>query len=241
MLAPRIKQRIDGLPRTMAEVNRSLQHLASLRALGWHESLHRRTAVDANGEPLPWYTYPCIEWLATRLQPTDAVFEFGAGSSTLWYARKVEQVVSVEHDDTWFSRVAAASPPNAQAHLCNSDHDEVGELVPDQALSSYAGSIKRYPLNSFDVVAVDGLERMTCTWAALPHLKDDGLLILDNSDRQAYRPALEYLADQGFGRIDFFGFWPAAGFPGCTSVFARSFDRWVTTGRVPMNRDLYWR
>jgi hypothetical protein len=97
-------------------------------------------------------------------------------------------------------------------------------------VSAYVGAIKRYPARFFDVVVVDGMERLTCVRSALPHLKDDGLLILDNSDRPDYRPAFEYLADQGMGRIDFFGFAPGMDLPACTSVFARAFGRWVTVG-----------
>jgi hypothetical protein len=230
MQASRIRQRMRGLPRSVAEVNRSLQHLASLRALGWHQSLRRQISVDAEGKSLPWYTYPCIEWLAGRLWDTDVVFEFGAGSSTLWYGQMVATVHAVEHDPAWFSRLAEVAPSNVELKLRQPAPDEVGTLEPESTVSEYVRVIERYPARFFDVVAVDGVERLTCIRSALPHLKDDGLLILDNSDRPAYRPAVEYLADQGMGRIDFFGFAPGSGLPACTSVFAQAFGRWVTVG-----------
>jgi predicted O-methyltransferase YrrM len=230
MRASRIRQRMRGLPRSIAEVNRSLQHLASLRALGWHQSLRRQVSIDAEGRFLPWYTYPCIEWLAGRLQATDVVFEFGAGSSTLWYGQRVARVIAVEHDPAWFSRLADVAPTNVELELRQAASDEVWKLEPESAVSAYVGVIERFPARFFDVVVVDGMERLTCVRSALPHLKDDGLLILDNSDRPAYRPAVEYLADQGMGRIDFFGFTPGLGVPSCTSVFAQAFGRWVTVG-----------
>jgi predicted O-methyltransferase YrrM len=219
-----------GLPRSVAEVNRSLQHLASLRALGWHQSLRKQISVDAEGRFLPWYTYPCIEWLPGRLQATDVVFEFGAGSSTLWYGQRVAKVITVEHDAVWFSRLAEVAPSNVELELRSAAPDEVGTLEPESTVSEYVGVIERYRARFFDVVVVDGVERLTCIRSALPHLKEDGLLVVDNSDRPAYRPAVDYLADQGMGRIDFFGFAPGSGLPGCTSVFAHAFDRWVTVG-----------
>jgi predicted O-methyltransferase YrrM len=230
MRASRIRQRMRGLPRSVAEVNRSLQHLASLRALGWHQSLRRQVSIDAEGRFLPWYTYPCIEWLAGRLRATDVVFEFGAGSSTLWYGQRVAKVIAVEHDPAWFSRLANVAPANVELELCQPAPEEVEKLEPGSAVSAYVGVIKRYRARFFDVVVVDGMERLTCVRSALPHLKDDGLLILDNSDRPDYRPAIDYLADQGMGRIDFFGFAPGMGVPACTSVFAQAFGRWVTVG-----------
>lgn len=227
MRASRMRQRIRGLPRNMAEVNRSLQHLASLRGLGWHESLRRLASVDAMGGPLPWYTYSCIEWLSTRLRPTDTVFEFGAGFSTLWYGQRTRTVVSVEHDPAWFRRLANTLPNNVDLRLCDAHADEIGELEPKNVVSNYAASIQLYPTDSFDVIVIDGMERLTCTMVALPRLKEEGLLIFDNSDRPVYRPAIEHLTKQGLGRIDFHGFSPGLGIPGCTSVFARSFERWL--------------
>jgi predicted O-methyltransferase YrrM len=230
MRASRIRQRMRGLPRSVAEVNRSLQHLASLRALGWHQSLRRQVSVDAEGRFLPWYTYPCIEWLAPRLQATDVVFEFGSGSSTLWYAQRVARVIAVEHDPAWFSRLASVAPTNVELELRQAAPDEVGKLGPESGVSAYVAVIECSPARFFDVVVVDGMERLTCVRSALPQLKDDGLLILDNSDRPAYRPVVEYLDDQGMGRIDFFGFAPGVGVPTCTSVFSQAFGRWVTVG-----------
>jgi hypothetical protein len=50
----RIRRGMRGLPRSVVEVKRSLQHLASLRTLGWHQSLRRQVSVDAEGRFLPW-------------------------------------------------------------------------------------------------------------------------------------------------------------------------------------------
>lgn len=228
MPGSRIRQRLRGFPRNVAEVNRSLQHLANLRELGWHQSVGRRASVDADGEPLPWYTYPCIEWLTGRLRGADTVFEYGAGSSTLWYAARVDRVVSVEHDRVWYTRLVGSLPGNVELYLRHPHLDEVDQASPTATSSPYVNCIRSYPPASFDVIVVDGVQRPTCSGVAVRHLKEDGLLILDNSDRPVYRSAIEQLADHGLGRIDFYGFAPGSGILGCTSVFARSFRRWVT-------------
>jgi hypothetical protein len=157
MRASQIRQRIRGLPRSLAEVNRLLQYLASLRALGWHQSLRRQVSVDAEGRFLPWYTYPCIEWLAGRLRATDVVFEFGAGSSTLWYGQQVARIIAVEHDPAWFSRLTNVAPANVELEFRQAAPEEVEK--PESAVSAYVGVIKRYPARFFDVVVIDGMER----------------------------------------------------------------------------------
>ena len=45
-------------------------------------------------------------------QPHLKVFEYGAGNSSLWWAARVAEVVSVEHDAAWAGRVAARAPKN---------------------------------------------------------------------------------------------------------------------------------
>jgi hypothetical protein len=49
-------------------MERSLTVLSSLRRLGWQKSI-RRGPVDAAGDPIPWITYPAIDWI-DRIRPT---------------------------------------------------------------------------------------------------------------------------------------------------------------------------
>jgi hypothetical protein len=58
------------------------------------------------------------------------------------------------------------------------------------------------------------------------------LIIFDNSDRQAHRPALDALDRAGWKRLDFFGLIPAYLYKNCTSIFFRD-DRYVTGGPLP--------
>jgi hypothetical protein len=200
----RLLMRIAGLPRRLVELNRSLQFLASMRQLGWHASIQRGASVDVTGSPLPWYTYACIEWLERRLRPSDIAFEFGTGFSTLWYSGRVDRVVAVDHDPDWFARLEPVIPGNVDLRLCSSQGDEVGSMDSGLEASEYLAAIGEFPAEWFDIVVVDGQERIACAAAALNHLKPDGLLVLDNSDRPAYRAAIEHLHGNGLGRIDFY-------------------------------------
>lgn len=221
----RFVNRGRGLPRTVRELNYSLQLMSHLRSLGWHRSVRLRVAADRTGNPLPWYTYPAIEWLEPRIRASDSVFEFGAGQSTLWFASHAREVVSVEHNAAWYQRLSTQVGPNVSLQLRPTDTSELGSDAEDQD-SDFSAAIDAYPRQAFDVVAIDGPERVACIRHTISRLKPDGLLVLDNSDRPSLRAGIELLAREGFGRVDFHGFVPAYGTYNCTSVFWASQSRW---------------
>lgn len=75
-----LRQRISGFPRTVRELNYSLQMLSVMRGMGWHRSVARDLPLAENGAPQPWYTYPALEWILPRVKRTHRVFEFGGGT-----------------------------------------------------------------------------------------------------------------------------------------------------------------
>ena len=79
------------------------------------------------------------------------------------------------------------------------------------------------PHQSFDIIVVDGMARQLCGFVAADVIKDDGFIILDNSDRWQYNSLQRYLVNKGFGRIDFWGSGPKNTVDWCTSFFSRKF------------------
>src|ERR1700676_3563930 len=77
----------------------------------FRSSLGRRS-VSSGGLPIPWYTYPCIDLLATRDLSGCRVLEAGAGNSTLWWARKAAFVHSLEEDRGWYEELGKRVPSN---------------------------------------------------------------------------------------------------------------------------------
>src|SRR5258707_11961351 len=57
--------------------------------IGWTNSVATENVVGLSNKPLPWVTYPFIEFIAERLKNNLEIFEFGCGNSTLYYADKV--------------------------------------------------------------------------------------------------------------------------------------------------------
>lgn len=178
---------------------------------GWINSCKGKNAIDKLNQPLPWYTYPFIKFIQGRLNDQLAVFEYGCGNSTLWYCDKVKSIKSVEHDKEWFDVVV-----NKTKHLKN-----VQIIYKDiKTNGEYAKEI----LNSkdfFDIIVIDGMDRINCSKYCLKLLKEDGIIIFDNSDRTEYAEAYNILAEKEFRRLDFWGMGPINTYEWCTSVFYR--------------------
>jgi hypothetical protein len=224
-----LQQRMQGIPRTPREVNYSLQMLSVMRSLGWHKSVNQGHPVDKTGSPTPWYTYAQLQWLMPRVKRTDVVFEFGAGYSTVWYGQHAKEVIAVEHNSTWLDKVQKMAGSNVTLLFRTTS----GTEATVEGESPYYGALHEYPPGSFDIIVIDGMERVQCAHAAPSRLRDDGIIVFDNSDRIAHKPGIDYLQKQGFGRIDFYGFVAQVGTSNCTSIFSRFGTRW-TSENVPL-------
>lgn len=180
-----------------------------LAEIGWINSFDKRSPIDANGQPLPWVTYSFIDFIKDRISKSQLVFEFGSGNSTLFYAQRAKQVVSVEHDKDWFEKIKAASPANAELIFC--------EL-------SKNGAYSKMPLNTakkYHIIIVDGRDRVNCCKHALEALRKDGVVILDDSERDFYKPGIQFLKKSGFKELSFSGISPGLFYYKTTSVFYR--------------------
>jgi hypothetical protein len=177
---------------------------------GWTRSRAEQKCVDAQGRPLPWMTYPAIDFLSRRIRPDMAVFEYGCGASTLWWAARVSRVVAVEHDPGWAARIAAEAPPNATVVAC--------PLEPE---GPYEANVRTHGL-SFDVVVIDGRRRVRCVPHAVAMLRPGGIVVYDNSDRPEYADGLRELGEAGFRRVEFVGLAPMIDYKSETSVFYRT-------------------
>lgn len=184
-------------------------HLESaLKDYGWFKSYRLKQSVDAQGNPLPWYTYPFIAFIKTRIRPHFTVFEYGSGNSTIWYAARVASITAVEHDKKWYEMVLPRLPSGASIR-----YRDRGERY----VQAVGETGDRYHL-----IVVDGRDRAKCALFAVNYLTEDGVIILDNSEREWYQAAKDGLALMGFRCLDFKGMAPIVGLETCTSVFYRN-------------------
>lgn len=190
---------------------RSLRLARTLALRGPARADARGLCVDAEGDPIPWLTYPAIDFLGALDFSGAALLEFGCGASTLWWARRARSVVAVELDASWYGRMASLLP----------DHVELLHVPDGGRYPRIAGELGR----RFDVVVIDGAERHRCARESLPWLASDGLLVLDNSDW--YPNTARWLREAGLVQIDFVGFGPLNTYPWATSLFARPECAWL--------------
>jgi hypothetical protein len=183
--------------------------LPYLTESGWINSRREKLPVDGDGRPLPWYTYAAIEFLARRAAPDMHVFEFGSGNSTLWWADHVERVTTVEHHPQWAVRMAAEVPENvAFLH------------VPLETDGDYCRSALR-SREKFHVVVIDGRDRVNCAKHCVKALRDDGVIVWDDSHRKRYRPGFRFLSRRGYRQLELAGLGPMDTSGSETSVFYR--------------------
>lgn len=177
---------------------------------GWFRSFREKSSVDADGNPIPWFTYPAAEFLKRRIHPDMSIFEYGSGSSTLWWSEKVNEIVSVEHDEGWYIQLSGKMPENVTLHHINLEYN-----------GDYSKKVKEYK-NRFDIVVLDGRDRINCAINSLTALKEDGILIWDNSDRKEYESGYNFLFENGFRKIEFVGLVPIHNVKAETGIFYRS-------------------
>jgi hypothetical protein len=222
VLGNKLARRLAGLPRSPRELNRSLHALGTLRAMGWQPSIRMGRPVGPLGEPIPWITYPALAWLNKRIRPSDQVFEFGSGHSTLWFAARVASVVAVEDNPDWATYVRSHVPATATVLSPGQPSSATGDGADE-----YATMIDRFPPETFDIILIDGRDRNECVRRAVGRVKDTGIVILDNSERPGNADGIRTLEEAGFMKIDFVGFVAGYAQLSCSSVFLKNAQRWL--------------
>ena len=208
----------------------------------------------------PWLTFGAIELLSRIVRPSDRVFEYGAGYSTLWWQERVASVTSVDHDEARASELLPHLKPNAHLTYINAektecesakklanqfmlrmrrtnwpDYDDtkvVQRGLDDENYISYAA----HALNigeKFDFIIIGGMARRLCTEFAVEKLTEDGVIILNNSNRSDYDTAFDILNEAGFKQIPFWGLVPGLPLITCSSFFLRDMDRLASGEHQP--------
>lgn len=128
--------------------------------------------------------------IAEYLTKESNVLEAGAGASTIWFSTKAAAVVSFEKDRAW--------------------HNEVKAEIEAQNIKNvtliFAPTFDRFKilnLRRFDIILIDGRDRVRWVRETITKLKPGGLFILDDSQRPRYKEATNLLDSTGMHRTDF--------------------------------------
>jgi len=138
-------------------------------------------------EGLPWFSLPAIKYLDRTIKPGSAVFEFGSGGSTVYFASKHCTVDAVEDSADWCKLVAdelsRRDLPPANLTVCPFDFFEPESFRESDYFNRLSTLGRKY-----DVIVVDGTEesvqvRRACLLEAEKFIKPGGIIILDDSWR----------------------------------------------------------
>jgi hypothetical protein len=200
-----ISRAVPGLRYPWAAYRLLTARNSYLKCTGWIRTLGTFVAEDASGHPIPWMSYPAIDFIEARLTKSMRLFEYGSGYSTLWFAARVGSVDCVEHNPDWSRAIQSRLPSNAR----------VSQRMGDDYVSASSHS------PPYDVVVIDGIERVACALASVQNLSPGGVFIWDDADRGTYEPGMKALRDRGFRRIDFRGLAAINAAPKTTAVLYR--------------------
>jgi len=128
----------------------------------------------------PWLTFGAIIALEKILEDSKGTFhilEIGMGGSTIFFSKRCNELVSLEHDANWFTKIERKL-----------DFIQ-GFCYPIMDLLNI---INDFIDVSFDIVLADGganyKERQRLMDAAIPKVKKGGWLIIDNYEHLKFDP-----------------------------------------------------
>lgn len=179
---------------------------------GWYESRFKYEPIDSEGHSIPWYTYCFINFLNSKdmFLRDLKVFEYGSGNSTIWWSKRVAKIVSIEHSHSYYQKILKSLGRYNNVKC---------ELITLQ--DGYAKRILAFQ-EEFDIIIIDGRERVKSTKNCIRRLSSKGVVIWDNSDRKKYLEAYKFLEENGFKKIDFKGIGPIGHVPWQTSIYYRN-------------------
>lgn len=180
---------------------------SALKKLGWFRSFRTKKSVDINGNALPWWTYSIIYFLKERLNKQMRVLEFGCGNSTIWLSKYTKEVISIENHKGWADKVTAMLPSN-------------GNVIHVESLEKFAAGTHE-ELGLFDVLIIDAGNRMECAIHAIKFIKDNGIVIWDNTDGPDWPDIKGFLYQSGFKEVSFVGLVPQEVMLSKTTIFYR--------------------
>lgn len=181
---------------------------------GWTKSFIEGISQDETGNPLPWMTYPAIEFLTKTITKDHDIFEFGCGASTLFFSKRVRKVCGLETNPQWLNIT--------QTMLKKEKADNVDITLMEDGFDNPA--YENFAKNmgpKFDFIIVDSLKRFKCVQNSIHALKPNGILILDDSERKSYRKMFEFLDEHGFKTKNFEGIAPGQIKPKNTTLIFR--------------------
>jgi protein O-GlcNAc transferase len=128
-----------------------------------------------------------------HLKEHHKVLEYGSGNSTIEISKKVKEVISIEHQESWFNNISQQVSDNCKIILKspNLHYTEGGHCGTYEEFKDYVDS--PIGLGPFDIILIDGRARVWCASIAEKVSHKDTIIFVHDFDREEYQPILNYL------------------------------------------------
>lgn len=149
----------------------------------------------------PWIHQEVIKLLDQVIKKDTRILEFGSGYSTVYFSNLSDNVISIEHNKNWYEKIKVLLDKKVIYIL-----KEINYISkpPENKLFYKSENLEsllniNQPLE-FDIILIDGIDRVNCAYGSYQYLKNGGMLILDDSNRienpasdGSYQPICEIL------------------------------------------------
>ena len=131
-------------------------------------------------------------FLLSHISKNKNVLEYGSGESTIELANICKNIVSVEHQKSWYDQLTPQLPSNCTIILKepNGYDPETGHDGTYEQFYEYV----RCPLSygNFDIILIDGRARMACASICNMMGHKDTLIFIHDFHRAEYQECLEF-------------------------------------------------
>lgn len=151
---------------------------------------------------IPWINFNAFRYLTNNLKQGMKVFEWGCGSSTIFWCENKCDLISIEHDEKFFhlisglinsrkydAKIFLCSPEKKELYsseVVNGNYNSTNENYSGLVFYNYVQKIYEYSDNYFDIILIDGRSRLSCFAASINKIKNGGIIVFDNTDVSDY-------------------------------------------------------
>ena len=142
---------------------------------------------------IPWMTDNSVQFIESFIRSKQNnlnILEFGSGASTLYFSPRCKSLLTFEHDFKWADAIQKTASVLGMNNLTLLRRENPYN-------SCILNEIKNYKIKKFELISIDGINRVECLEECVSNnlLTDDGILVLDNTERIYFygKPYEKYL------------------------------------------------
>ena len=147
---------------------------------------------------IPYMNNDEIIDLVTYINRDTEMLEIGGGNSTIFLSKIVKKLVTIEHDENWSKTIKSEMEKsnfnsNWELHVVKPSWKQSHPFSPAEEgqFLNYTNFILSLPNEQFDVILVDGRDRVKCAENSILKLKKNGILLIhDFWNREKYHSIL---------------------------------------------------